>query len=145
MSFKNTRTHAKPRVATGAELISPITFAPSLQTILELGAANRVVAETKMNATSSRSHLVFVVRVIGVNRITGATSEGKLTLVDLAGSERVSKTKATGQRLIEAASINKSLVSLGMVFQALGGKQKHIPYRNSMLTTVGTVPGLARR
>ena len=40
---------------------------------------------------------------------------GTLTLCDLAGSERVSKTEATGQRLVEAASINKSLSALGQV------------------------------
>lgn len=42
-------------------------------------------------------------------------THGKLTLVDLAGSERISKTEATGQRLVEAAAINKSLTSLGQV------------------------------
>jgi len=38
-----------------------------------------------------------------------------MTLCDLAGSERVSKSEATGQRLTEAASINKSLSALGQV------------------------------
>jgi len=38
-----------------------------------------------------------------------------LTLCDLAGSERISKTEAEGQRLVEAAAINKSLSALGQV------------------------------
>lgn len=38
--------------------------------------------------------------------------------MDLAGSERISKTDASGDRLVEAAAINKSLTSLGQVFQA---------------------------
>lgn len=36
-------------------------------------------------------------------------------LVDLAGSERISRSEATGQRLVEAAAINKSLSALGQV------------------------------
>lgn len=51
----------------------------------------------------------------GINKAANAVTHGKLTLVDLAGSERISKTEATGQRLVEAASINKSLTSLGQV------------------------------
>lgn len=38
---------------------------------------------------------------------------GKLSLIDLAGSERASKTGNTGMRMIEGASINKSLLALG--------------------------------
>ncbi len=68
-----------------------------------------------MNAHSSRSHLLLVILVTSVDKITNLTSKGKLTLVDLAGSERVAKTEATGQRLTEAAAINKSLSALGMV------------------------------
>lgn len=53
----------------------------------------------------------------------------------MAGSERVKKTKAEGERLQEAQSINSSLLALGNVIQALAeGKKRHIPYRNSTLT-----------
>lgn len=59
-----------------------------MDTVLQAGKRNRVTGETKMNATSSRSHAVFT--------ITLETSEpgadgkdhirvGKLNLVDLAG------------------------------------------------------------
>jgi len=64
---------------------------------------------------SSRSHLVFMITVRGQDKASGAVSTGTLTLCDLAGSERVSKSEATGQRLTEAAAINKSLSALGQV------------------------------
>lgn len=55
-------------------------------------------------------------------------------MCDLAGSERASKTQAEGARLAEAGAINKSLMTLGQVFQALKNSQMHVPYRNSKLT-----------
>jgi hypothetical protein len=52
-------------------------------------------------------------------------------MIDLAGSERISKTAATGDRLKEAQSINKSLSALGNVICALGksGGGGHVPFR----------------
>jgi hypothetical protein len=64
---------------------------------------------------SSRSHLIFMINVEGHDQASGAITTGTLTLCDLAGSERVGKTEAQGQRLVEAAAINKSLSSLGQV------------------------------
>jgi kinesin family member C2/C3 len=100
------------------------------------GDSNRSVAATAMNAHSSRSHLLLQIVVSTFNKISGVSSTGKLTLVDLAGSERVSKSEATGQRLVEAAAINKSLSALGQVFTSLRTGQQHIPYRNSKLTHI---------
>ena len=54
--------------------------------------------------------------------------------MDLAGSERVWKSGAEGERLKEAQNINRSLLALGDVIQALRGNQTHIPFRNSRLT-----------
>ena len=101
--------------------------------ILQKAAKNRVVAATQANERSSRSHSVFILKLIGENSITGERSEGTLNLVDLAGSERLSHSGATGDRLKETQNINKSLSCLGDVIGALGqGKEGgHIPYRNS--------------
>jgi len=63
-----------------------------------------------------------------------------LSLVDLAGSEKVSKTGTDGDRLKEGCNINRSLLTLGIVISNLAdnaqnkSKQKHIPYRDSILT-----------
>ncbi|KAM1126769.1 hypothetical protein ACFX2B_041405 [Malus domestica] len=57
-----------------------------------------------------------------------------LNLIDLAGSERLSRTGATGERLKETQTINKSLLSLSCMMSALVNKEDHVPFRNSMLT-----------
>ncbi|KAL4803468.1 P-loop containing nucleoside triphosphate hydrolase protein [Aspergillus unguis] len=107
-----------------------------VESLLKRAAANRSVAATKANERSSRSHSVFILKLIGENYITGERSEGTLNLVDLAGSERLSHSGATGERLRETQNINRSLSCLGDVIAALGqGKEGgHIPYRNSKLT-----------
>ncbi|XP_067684382.1 uncharacterized protein [Haliotis asinina] len=104
--------------------------------VMAMGDKNRTTASTKMNSTSSRSHLVLMLNVEGTDSVSGAVSRGVLTLCDLAGSERISKTEAQGQRLVEAAAINKSLSALGQVFTALRSSQLHVPYRNSKLTQI---------
>ncbi|GAB4822357.1 hypothetical protein N2152v2_009403 [Parachlorella kessleri] len=58
----------------------------------------------------------------------------KLHLVDLAGSERAKRTKAVGQRLQEGININKGLLALGNVINALSEGKQHVPYRDSKLT-----------
>lgn len=58
---------------------------------------------------------MVVLEVEGSDEVSGLTSRGTLTLCDLAGSERLSRTEAEGQRLVEAAAINKSLTALGQV------------------------------
>lgn len=104
-----------------------------VEEILQRASKNRSVAATQANERSSRSHSVFILKLLGENSITGERSEGTLNLVDLAGSERLSHSGATGERLKETQNINKSLSCLGDVIGALGqGKDGgHIPYRNS--------------
>lgn len=79
---------------------------------------------------------VVTIRVRGVDLKTGVASHSNLHLVDLAGSERVDRSEVTGDRLKEAAYINKSLSALGDVIFALAQKNPHVPYRNSKLTQV---------
>jgi hypothetical protein len=113
----------------------PIESLQQANKIFEYGLDNRKTAATNMNATSSRSHLVFSIVINSTNKQTGQKTVGKLSLVDLAGSERVSKTGAAKERLQEALAINKSLSALGNVISALGdSKKKHIPYRDNKLT-----------
>jgi kinesin family protein 5 len=61
--------------------------------LMEDGLKNRAVAYTDMNATSSRSHSIFILTIQQTNVRTLVNKTGKLYLVDLAGSEKASKTK----------------------------------------------------
>lgn len=64
----------------------------------------------------------------------GKTFSPKLHFVDLAGSERAKRTGASGDRLKEGIEINKGLLALGNVINALCEKHSHVPYRDSKLT-----------
>ncbi|GFY89976.1 phragmoplast orienting kinesin 2 [Actinidia rufa] len=108
--------------------------------LLIQGSSNRKVAATNMNRESSRSHSVFTC-VIESRWEKDATSNlrfARLNLVDLAGSERQKSSGAEGERLKEAANINKSLSTLGHVIMVLvdvaNGRPRHVPYRDSRLT-----------
>ena len=101
------------------------------------GASNRAVASTKMNALSSRSHSLFAVIIYQRNIITESSKTGKIYFVDLAGSEKMSKAGIEGNSMLkEAQNINKSIMTLGMVINALTKNAKHVPYRDSKLTRV---------
>ncbi|TNN65464.1 Kinesin-like protein KIF6 [Liparis tanakae] len=105
--------------------------------LLFLGDTNRIIAETPMNQASTRSHCIFTVHMCRREPGSATLRRSKLNLVDLAGSDRVSKTSLNGQLLTEAKYINLSLHYLEQVIIALSEKSRsHIPYRNSMLTSV---------
>lgn len=106
----------------------------TVELMLKQSQSNRSVAATKANERSSRSHSVFILKLIGENSATGERCEGTLNLVDLAGSERLKHSGAEGDRMKETQSINKSLTCLGNVIDALGKGNGHIPYRDSQLT-----------
>lgn len=128
----------KQTTVTGLQTVA-LDSPSAVETILKRADANRSVAATKSNERSSRSHSVFILKLVGRNSTTGETSEGTLNLVDLAGSERLKQSGAEGDRMKETQNINKSLSCLGDVIGALGqGKEgAHIPYRNSKVGNIG--------
>jgi len=127
---KDSRGTVKVENAIEAQVQSP----QELLKAISDGQSRRHVAATKMNADSSRSHLICIVTIESINAKTKQVSVGKLTLCDLAGSERLKKSEVTGEQMKEAQSINKSLTALGDVIEALTKQAKHIPYRNHRLT-----------
>ncbi|CAN1275071.1 Kinesin-like protein KIN-5B [Linum perenne] len=111
--------------------------ANDIYSLLERGASKRRTADTLLNKRSSRSHSIFSITVhikeanIGDEELIKC---GKLNLVDLAGSENISRSGAREGRAREAGEINKSLLTLGRVINALAEHTAHIPYRDSKLT-----------
>mmetsp|Transcript_17578 Transcript_17578/g.31715 ORF Transcript_17578/g.31715 Transcript_17578/m.31715 type:complete len:555 (+) Transcript_17578:2-1666(+) len=115
----------------------PVSSPQEIGKYMEEASQRRVVASTKMNAVSSRSHAICVLRIEGV--LEDSTKfTAKLTLVDLAGSERIKKTQASGKRAAEGININKGLFVLGQVVSALSEQRpkykRKPPYRDSKLT-----------
>ena len=97
----------------------------------------RKVAETKMNMESSRSHLIFKIKIHLHNTKSQEDRFGSLNLIDLAGSERVDKSTVSEERFKESIEINSSLTHLKSVFEAMKSKHdKFVPFHNTPLTDV---------
>eukprot|EP01062_Namystynia_karyoxenos_P044083 TRINITY_DN32352_c1_g1_i1.p1 TRINITY_DN32352_c1_g1~~TRINITY_DN32352_c1_g1_i1.p1 ORF type:complete len:1045 (+),score=262.64 TRINITY_DN32352_c1_g1_i1:88-3222(+) len=111
---------------------------------MRFGMEHRATAETRMNATSSRSHAIFQLRVLSRNQSTGVHRYAHINIVDLAGSERLKMSHSEGERLVEATRINLSLSTLRRVIDTLVDNSLRkktqpkavVPYRDSMLTWI---------
>uniref|UniRef100_A0A3Q4HV94 Kinesin-like protein n=1 Tax=Neolamprologus brichardi TaxID=32507 RepID=A0A3Q4HV94_NEOBR len=132
---------SKGVVVQGLTLHKPKSAEQILEA-LDSGNRNRTQHPTDMNATSSRSHAVFQIYLRQQDKTASLNHNvcvAKMSLIDLAGSERASATNAKGARLREGANINRSLLALGNVINALAdpkSKKAHIPYRDSKLTRI---------
>ena len=131
----NRKSHSATMVQGMEE--SHIKSASAGVKLLQAGSHRRQVAATKCNDLSSRSHTVFTITTY-IKKPAEAGEDficaGKLNLVDLAGSENIQRSGAENKRAAEAGLINKSLLTLGRVINALVDKSSHIPYRESKLT-----------
>lgn len=121
-----------------------VTTADQTKSLIERGTKERAMAETKMNAHSSRSHAIFQIRITQQDPIKGTQKTSTINLVDLAGSEKIAQSGATGKVADEAKAINLSLTTLRKVIDVLidnskiRNKKNHrlIPFRESVLTYV---------
>ncbi|KAL7747791.1 Kinesin- motor protein [Sorochytrium milnesiophthora] len=121
------RDGAQKGLVVGLEEVSVESASDSIA-VLQRGSLKRQIAATSFNEKSSRFHCLFMITV----RIREMTSEGeevlkigKLNLVDLAGSEHLGRSGAENMRAREASDINKTLLALGRVINALfGGSTK---------------------
>ncbi|XP_022434655.2 kinesin-like protein KIF12 [Delphinapterus leucas] len=113
----------------------------ALMELLQMGLSRRRSSAHTMNQASSRSHALLTIYISHQTMPPVDPGEppagGKLCFVDLAGSEKVAATGSRGELVIEANSINRSLLALGHCISLLldpQRKQNHIPFRDSKLT-----------
>lgn len=106
----------------------------ALRALVDFGLEQRTVAESAMNIQSSRSHLIFTVKLTCDGSENREALTNKMVFCDLGGSERLKRTEAVGAQKKEAIEINKSLAALGDVIEAVASQRKHVPYRNHTLT-----------
>lgn len=120
---------------------TPVSSWGQIQDLIRRAQERRQVAETKLNARSSRSHCLFTLKVNCRQRVEGGEVDcsGKLHLVDLAGSEcarngEYANNEACAKQERERRNINQSLLTLGRVIAALRDESSRVPYRDSKLT-----------
>eukprot|EP01065_Artemidia_motanka_P019776 TRINITY_DN2360_c0_g1_i2.p1 TRINITY_DN2360_c0_g1~~TRINITY_DN2360_c0_g1_i2.p1 ORF type:complete len:966 (+),score=399.94 TRINITY_DN2360_c0_g1_i2:120-3017(+) len=149
-SYKDLKVRQSPQIGIfveGLRRLGPkdgVSTAADVLKRMHYGMDQRATAATEMNATSSRSHALFQLRVQSTNQVTGLHRYAHINIVDLAGSERIKLSKSEGDRFVEATRINLSLSTLRRVIDALienAGRRKGtpkavVPYRDSILTRI---------
>lgn len=112
----------------------PCSTLKDFEVLYDKANANRSTGATKLNAQSSRSHAILCVKVT----VTSPTETriSTASAIDLAGSEDNRRTGNGKDRMVESASINKSLFVLAQCVEAISKKQSRIPYRESKMTRI---------
>lgn len=137
---KRTPTGLPIREAEGGKTVVvglievPCSSLKEFELLYDKANLNRSTGATKLNAHSSRSHAILCVKVTistpEETRISTACA------IDLAGSEDNRRTGNGKDRMVESASINKSLFVLAQCVEAISKKQQRIPYRESKMTRI---------
>lgn len=112
-----------------------ITSSDDAIQILQQGKKNRHVRATKLNVASSRSHAMFSVFLRYLEEGENETS-AVMHFCDLAGSEGLRNTNHYGIAQQESVNINRGLLAVSKVVQALSTGKQLVPYRDSVLTVV---------
>lgn len=109
--------------------------------VIARGLSARHVRWHARNHESSRSHALLTLyvdsqpRAPSDGRSSPGPTYGKVMFLDLAGSENLRATRSEGAGMLEAARINRSLLSLGLVLKALSStRARHVPVRDAVLT-----------
>jgi hypothetical protein len=137
---KRTPTGLPIREAEGGKTVVvgltevPCSSLKEFEVLYDKANANRSTGATKLNAHSSRSHAILCVKVTIATPTETRVSTA--SAIDLAGSEDNRRTGNGKDRMVESASINKSLFVLAQCVEAISKKQQRIPYRESKMTRI---------
>ncbi|ETS83559.1 hypothetical protein PFICI_05435 [Pestalotiopsis fici W106-1] len=118
------------KVALGRDVQQPSVQIRSYEEAMKLLArvlAKRRVGSTAVHDKSSRSHMIFSLR-IHRRTVDGSSKsvEGCVHICDLAGSEKIADTASPVQKK-EGVDINSSLTDLITTLQQLGGGHRPTP------------------
>ncbi|KAG7381589.1 hypothetical protein PHYPSEUDO_005829 [Phytophthora pseudosyringae] len=140
------REHPEDGAFVERALRVQVTSYTQILDLIDEGNRARSVTSAHNTYRPTRSHTVLTVSLAQNSFGLEGPKKSKLSLVDLAGSERVDLSGASGLRLREAASVNRSLATLADVVGALAKRKRNssvvgfqpqkafVPYRNSVLT-----------
>ncbi|KAH9593177.1 Kinesin motor domain [Trypanosoma melophagium] len=109
----------------------PIETMSDFAKLQSIAERNRKYGVTNLNDHSSRSHMILTFEIH-----RGSRQVSTINLVDLAGSESASRANTEGMSLREGGFINKSLLTLGNVVDAIVEKRTYVPYRDAKLTRI---------
>nr|CUU99069.1 hypothetical transcript [Hymenolepis microstoma] len=95
-------------------------------------------AQSKSNSQSSKSHIIIQITLSSINRVDNQKKASSFILCDLASSDSMEEIAFDEKQHSEASFVNKSLISLYRVFDALRKRSTQtglvIPFRDSILT-----------
>ena len=135
---KRTMAGLPLRDSNGKTIVVGLTERPcdslkDFEKVYDQANINRSTSATKLNAHSSRSHAILRINLAVTSGNETRTSTA--SAIDLAGSEDNRRTENGKERLVESASINKSLFVLAKCVEAISQKQR-APYRESKMTRI---------
>jgi hypothetical protein len=112
----------------------PCSTLKDFEVLYDKANANRSTGATKLNAQSSRSHAILCVKLTIISPTETRVSTA--SAIDLAGSEDNRRTGNGKDRMVESASINKSLFVLAQCVEAISKRHSRIPHRESKMTRI---------
>lgn len=126
-----------------------VSTAEELENIITQGLKNKAVGCTLFNKQSSRSHTILQIELTHSTKVAGSASRSQkksvMTFVDLPGREKLDTSQNQKDRLADSWEINKGLLGLQRVVDALLEKKtannnqsryNQVPYQSANLTSI---------